>query len=980
MFRFTKMFSISIFLSLSILSAHQSHAVERVLYYDTFEEYDTRDGGFILPDGVERSRTSGRLFFTEREIEAPSAFGETQALARYIADPSGLSLAALLLQDDDDDIGDGSLGADGSVSLWESIILDQGDHSGRAVISWMAVPYQSSETGGTMFPETDSRIDAGPEGINLVGFGGVTREFDTGNPIPGQDFSEQIIINREGAVLTDTGVGYEANVPTFFILDFDLDSSTYNLIINGVVVEEGLPFFDVQGETGKTLRELELISNARGVGTFVYDNLFQIDPDHEFSPVPFRTPVVADQAELIPLFMESFDDEEPGFFVEEDTGDLYGSSFEVEGVLESLEDTTWQSPARGRLGTESSLTIHPAPLQDNNDQIRIALSFIPTAGSTLEVAAGNTTFTGFSVVDGIANYQDAINDEVLTGDAIYEDLPHWVTITLDTQSGLYFTKLYRATAPDNAQTAVIETQGVLPVTDFSTIKLTADDNDIYLDDILVVEINETPEGESGNHQQALLNHTYNLRQLDNIQTQDPTHWSFTATNLQNEADQTLHLINNQSISGSVRFAWTAIPGENTNGNSGVLVLELADGSQHVITGLINNTVGISDESEALVQPDDVTVDAPAGSRINFVVVVDLNLGFYEVYANGEEIDRDTFGDNPQKVTLTTALLTTPSDTTFGNSQLLIDDILVVNNHYAASFESTEFITPNTTNGINILFEEDFENNPARSELQVSDFDPRSSGLPIPTRSSGFSDLAETDILGTRLMTGAPSADAAYIEDPDGSSLYSLFIGDRFAPQEFAGFNSALPFTPISTLRTTPYAFVVPQIVAPAQQRYITIRWSGTAAQDDQAGLALFTSVEDVEVPAGSGSVTIPSPNNAPIVAFGDDSTIWLNLDGDGALETSGIPYQAENTYRFIVHIDTQTGTYDVSINEETVADDVPFSGEIDTRFGWFTTLVNNGNGVELQQSTVGGGKFVIDDIRVYESSEFTSIEQYKLYE
>ncbi len=940
-----------IFVSLSLLLCYPGLAFERVLYYDTFEEYDTRNGGFILPEGVERSRTKSRLFFTEREIEAPSAIGETRGLARYIPDPSGLSLVSLLLEDDDNEIGDGSLGADGSVSLWESIILDQGDRSGRAVISWMAVPFQNNETGGTMFPETDSRIDAGPEGLNLIGFGGVTREFDTGNPIPGQDFTGQLIINREGANLTDTGVGYQTNVPTFFVLDFDLETSLFDLIINGVVVEEDLPFFDVEGEAGKTLRELELISNARGLGTFVYDNLFQFDPDIEYQPVPYRTPVVADQAELIPLFMETFDDNDLGAFPESGDGDLFGSEFSVNGTFETVEDTTWQSPARGNLSADSTYTMFPSEMKDGNDPVRVSFGFTPTAGSSLAFQFGESTLATFNAGGVLNIHQDDANQNAATEHAVFENLPHWVTITLNPGLGMYFIKMYRATSPEDAETAVIDVQGNLQAQEAEAVSLTAEGSNVFLDELLLVELNETPEGEDENTQEVVFHQTNELRLTEAIDAEDPTQWSFNAFELAPNAE--LNMIDNTSLEDSARIAWTVIPNGNAVNHS--LQITLEDGTEHSISA-------------------EVTADLTI--RHNVVVVFDLTVGKYDVYVNDIHADSGLIGDTKASVSIQQAeLLNT------GNTGILVDDVIAVNDHYAFSFDPLEFVTPESPQNINLLFEEDYENNPARSELQVNEFAPRSSGLPIPTNSSGFSDLAETDIAGTRLTTGAPSADAAYIEDPDNSSLYSLFLGDRFAPQVVEGFEAAIPFSPISTFRTVPYAFVAPSLAVEPTLRYVTIRWSGRAQQANQTGLALFTQAEVTEVSAPGSPVNVLAPAGTPLAAFGDAGTILADGNGDGQLEDTGFVYEANQTYRFMVHVDQNQNTYDLLVNEEAVLDDaaLPSGSAIGQTFGWFTTLVNDGNGVALQQSEVGGGKYVIDDIRVFESDEFTSVEAFELY-
>jgi len=207
-----------------------------------------------------------------------------------------------------------------------------------------------------MFPETDTVHDAGPEGLNLLSFGGVYREFDTGQPIPGMDFSGRITINQGGgATIDDLGAGYQANRPTFFVLVFDLEKSVYDVYINGVLARKSLPFFEIGGAAGRTLRELELISSARGIGTFAYDNLFQIDPDAPYRPVGFRPPVVAGDAAVIPLFQEDFDDEWPGPLPASREGDLYGTRLTTSGAVSVEEDTSYQSLARGHLTADSSV-------------------------------------------------------------------------------------------------------------------------------------------------------------------------------------------------------------------------------------------------------------------------------------------------------------------------------------------------------------------------------------------------------------------------------------------------------------------------------------------------------------------------------------------------------------------------------------------------------------------------------------------------
>ena len=131
----------------------QAGEAQRALFYETFDDFDARNGGSIMPEGVERIRISGRVIGSEMEIEAPAGGG---SFARIVPDPTGLGGNVLQLEDRETNPGDGSFGADGGLTLLESIVLDQGDHAGFAAVSWMAIPMQNDEPGGAMFPETDT--------------------------------------------------------------------------------------------------------------------------------------------------------------------------------------------------------------------------------------------------------------------------------------------------------------------------------------------------------------------------------------------------------------------------------------------------------------------------------------------------------------------------------------------------------------------------------------------------------------------------------------------------------------------------------------------------------------------------------------------------------------------------------------------------------------------------------------------------------
>lgn len=952
----------------------------RVLYYDSFEEMDTRNGGFILPEGVERVRVGGRLFATELEIEAPSGGGETPPLARWVPDPTGLSLAALQLEDGDSELGDGSLGADGSVSLWESILLDQGDRAGLSVVSWMAVPFQGDETGGTLFPETDSRIDAGPEGLNLIGFGGIQRDFDTGEPLPGGDFSNRLIINREGsAQLTDIGVGYEAGLPVFFALVFDLDESMYDMYVNGVLVRENLPFFDVAGETGKTLRELELISTARGRGVFVYDSLYHIDPDFPYEPVPFRTPLVAGDAELVPLFVETFDDNTLGVLPGSADGDMPGSRVSAAGGVETVEDASWQTPARGLIPDGASCAAQWTAPAETGDPVRLSMSLTPLAGGQVALSIGDTPLLNFEA-DGelSANRGDGLE---ASGIGILAGLPHWMSVTMDASNGLFFAKIYRAASAEDAQTVLFETEGVLPGgASLNGFSVSAAGADAFVDDLLAVRVNETGTGMAENRQRAILRETFEDDEpgasaaFPGEVVPDPTGQSLHA--LRADGSGPLVLLDGGAIGRSARVAFNVVPPAGSesarldaavSGETYPLAAFLADGT----VGVVQGDTGQLASAGVAYAPEDL-------NRLS--LVLDLLRGSFALRLNGSTTAVATgvlpnAGSSP---------LVLESLTLEGTSGAVFDDLLVVADHFAALFDPAEFAPYAAAEGRNLLFAEDFENNPARSEQVVNEADPRRSGLPIPTQSNGFSDWAETDVPGTRLTVGAPSAEAAYIEDPDGGSLYSLYLADRFDPQPFESFESALPFAPISTLRTVPYAFAAADLAAPAALPHVSIRWNATPMQTDRAGLALFLDTQDAEIPRPQSSMNAPAPAGTPLTAFGGNGTVLADVDGDGELDDTGLAYEAGREIRFALDIDLAAGAYALRADGRAVVSQAPLAADLADlelqRLGWFTTFVNDGDGAAMQQSPLGGGRFVIDGILVWESAAPTAVDPFLLHE
>jgi len=972
---------------------------DRALFYESFEDADTRADG-ILPEGIERVRFRGRILGSEIEIEAPAGDGETRPLARFVPDPTGLSLAVLRLEDPSADPGDGSFGADGGVSLLESILLDQGDLAGKAVVSWMAVPYQDNEPGGAMFPETDTVLDAGPEGLNLLSFGGVYREFDTGQPIPGMDFSGRITINQGGgATIDDLGAGYQANRPTFFVLVFDLEKSVYDVYINGVLARKSLPFFEIGGAAGRTLRELELISSARGIGTFAYDNLFQIDPDAPYRPVGFRPPVVAGDAAVIPLFQEDFDDEWPGPLPASREGDLYGTRLTTSGAVSVEEDTSYQSLARGHLTADSSVGFLVSKQKPLTSGIRLSFALTPRPGSQAQLrAAGGESLLNLPA-DGLlsldTNGDGALDDTPI---AILSDLPHWVVMTFLPDTKTIRVTLYRATSATIADTALFTAEGqwhgALDLTGF-TWHISGGEAEI--DNLLLVSVNPDPRNTGENRYRALVHESFEsfaggtvnpAPPFPGTTMPDPTGWSWKA--LQTTTTAEIVLLGdsavNPDLTRTARIAWTAIPQQN-DVECGRLTVAGGTGGetwQRLIAGFLDHGVlGVDLDGDGLLEAAQPPYQA--GRRYVFRLDMDLERAEWRLFTNGgaEAMAAGHLlpgGEvNLQGRDLRGAYLA-------GNAggEIIYDDLLVVSDIQGGSFEPYPFTPPVEPAGSRLLFLEDFENQPARSERRIDELEPRSSGLPIETRTSGFSNKSETLLAGTDLWIGAPSSEAVYVEAPDGHSLYALLIADRRAPVDLARFSPAAALTPLSTLRTTPYSFVIPELAAPADSPYLTLRWSASALQTDQTGLALFLSTRETDVPLARGNLRLPAPAGPPVVAFGSQGLLLADSDGDGTLESTGIPYRAGQTFRFQVDIDQPRGRYELWIDQERIAGPVPLKAGTaplmaDRRFGWFSTLINSGDGAALQQSPDGGGTFVIDDIRLTGSMQSTGIEDYEVY-
>ncbi len=966
------------------LTTFSSYGYERVLFYETFEEQDTRNGGYIFPEGTKQIRIGGRPFFTELEIEAPTDENETRPLARFVPDPTGLSLSLLQLEDQDRDPGDGSFSAEGGVSLLEPILLDQGDRSGRAVASWMAIPFQDDEVGGSMFPETDTAIDAGPEGLNLIGFGGVQRDFDTGDPIPGQDFSGELIMNQKGGSnLTPIGVGYSPNLPTFIVLVFDLDESLYDMYINGVLVQEDLPFFDMAGETGKTLRELELISSARGVGTFAYDNVFQFDPDQPYTPIDFRFPVIAENADLIPLFMENFDDNELGPLSGLQDGDLFGTNITYNGAIEIEEDASFQTLTRARMSEDSALDIQFHQNYNTNNPLRLSFTVTPNVDSSLIIQAGETSFVSLTAGDMLSTANEE-GDLVPTSTPVITNLPHRLTLTMDHDAQSFTVQVYRAQSVDNAQTVVFEESGSISNdSPFHSFTFHTTSGELWFDDLLLVEINESPSGDQENRYQALVHETFEqvslgensqyTEQVSNV-VEDPSGWSFRS--LENPTESPLTLFENENIRRSARIDWSVLPEQAQE--SSVLHVTFDSGETRTIAGLLpNQVVGVDTNGDGALEPTSSTYQL--SKRNEFSVNFDLIKATYTIYVNGNKVAKAPLLEDQYNLTLTQASLHgTPGGTIY------FDDLLVVQNQDAALFDPHAFEAPLTNEGQTLLFEENFENNPARSEQVIDELEPQVSGLPIPAKSNGFSDKAETDLPNTYLTIGAPSAEAAYIEDPDGSSLYSLYIHDRFSPQAFEGFESALPFTPISTLRTTPFAFVIPELAQSLTEDYVVLRWSAQALQSDQTGMALFLDVNEAEIPVAKTTISVPAPSGTPVVAFGEEGSLLADQNGDGNLESLDLTYSTSRAHRFMVIIDRNANTYDLYVDEELIFEAAPLNDSAQEeqflqRLGWFTTLVGDGDGNALQQSATGGGAYIMDNIRIFQSTTSTAIHDFALY-
>lgn len=955
-----------------LLASLPLQATEAVFYED-FEEFDARGNGRIIPEGLERIRIGGKLPATEVEIEAPDALGQDAPMARWIPDPTGLSLTALLLDDQDTQPGDGSLGADGSVTLLEPILLDQGDRDGRAVASWMAIPMQTDQPGGTMFPETDTAIDQGPEGLNLIGFGGVFRDFDTGDPLPGQDFSGELTLNQAGsAQIASLGIGYEAEEPVFFMLDFDLENSTYDIHINGVLVQEDQPFFGPEGNQGQTLRELELISSARGTGAFIYDNLFQFDPDAEYQPVPDVPPAVAPDSPLLPLASLHFDDEP--------RGPLHGDE-----SLQVVADETYFSLNRLQIAADSGIGIGVEHAASSNP-LRYSFRLEPGTDSSASLMIGQRTLAQFTAGATLALDQNGDGELEETETAVIAGLPHWVSIDLDPESGDYQFTLYRATSASDAETMTFTQTGSIGSGPGYSPTIMAGNAPVFLDSISVVEINETP-SQSGRfaHQavfaenfESLGEGTFSLGDENFAIEADPTRRSFWSVAA--DTGQTLNLPLSEADVISPQISWRVLAGQDSV-QASVLQTEITaegESGEAALLGLLaDGTVGVINAAGEL---ESTGISYPVGEWIDFSVSVEFSdPTFVTIYSPifDELIELELPPQGPD-ARLSAVRLSGES-----GGSVYYDDLLVKQNTDNALTAPLEESSPAAPESLTLLFDEDFESYPALSHREVNPFEARRSGLPIPTRSEGFSQEVFSQPEGARLLVGAPSASAYFVAGLPGS-MYGLAIEDHFAPQDFGDFAPSLPFNPISTLRTIPYAMVVPQLPTAPSQRYVNIHWQAGANQNTQRGFTLFLEVEDTFVPVASTELLVTAPAGDPLISFGENGTLLADQNGDGQLEDLGIAYQAEQIMAFGLRIDREANTYDLIVDGETVLTQAPLTADTQAEgflqsFGWFTTSVTDGDGQALQQDASSGGTYAIDDIRVFESPEFTQVDSFMLH-
>ena len=945
---------------------------DRALFYETFEEYDVRNEGVIMPEGVERSRFSGRIAETEMEIEAPAGLNG-EPTARWIIDPSGLSLTCLMALDRDDVAESFDFGADGAVTLFESILLDQGDYAGRAVISWMAIPFQTNEPGGTLFPETDSRIDSGPEGLNLIGFGGVSRDFDTGEPIFGADFSGRITSNRgESAEIVDFGVGYEANLPTFFTLIFDLEQSIYDIYINGVLVAEDNPFFDVQGRVGKTLRELEWISSPRGFGDFAYDNILQLDPDAPHSPILFRAPFHAENAPLLPLFIEEFDDNPLGPITGEAPADLPGSRTTIRGAVDVVEDESYRSLSHLQMQPNSEFIARFTPSGDD-DPLRYSFVITPESGSSTTIRFANGTALEIKAGGTVSIDQNGDGQTEATPIEVIASLPHWFSIEADPNTSDFDLKMYRATSAVNAQTQQFNALGKLNGELNNAIEIITVSGLITLDNVLIAEQNHSSNGDKTVAYRVVANQDFEavesgpyLNGGDALTiVEDPSGWS--RKSLAVQGTHSISLLENANAQRSVKLNWTVTP--NHFQQAGKLVIETeSQGEAHrhsVVALLPDGTVGVA-MNDTLISSGMLY---EVGYRNELSVSLDLLNGYYSLLHNQAEIHSGVLaGRFP--ATLNSVELSGSEQ-----SDLFYDDFVVIENPTASAYVATEIVKPIVAENATLLFMENFEDNPARSEQVINEFDPRRSGAPIATRSNGTTTLTG-DLEGTQVAIGAPSAGSVYVENPQGG--FSLKLNDSFAPVDFNEFAPSLPANPISTLRTVPFSLFVPNLAVEPQGQYFSLRWSAAALQTNQTGLALFANTQITDLVVPSSVITIDTPMGEPLFAFGGDGRIWAQTtEGFGPLP---FEYAAGRLYRFLLVQDRIAKTYRLWMNEKLVVEETPAVDLFGRQFGWFSTLVNTGDGLEFQQSEIGGGSYLIDDVLAFESQDKTTIEDFVLYE
>ena len=110
--------------------------------------------------------------------------------------------------------------------------------------------------------------------------------------------------------------------------------------------------------------------------------------------------------------------------------------------------------------------------------------------------------------------------------------------------------------------------------------------------------------------------------------------------------------------------------------------------------------------------------------------------------------------------------------------------------------------------------------------------------------------------------------------------------------------------------------------------------------------------------------------------------------GDGVLDDTSLAYNISNaegqTYRFSVIIDRVENTWTLKVDGNNLVLNAPLNTDANAAGflenpGWFSTLVSSGAEMELQQSEIGGGAFIIDDILIFEASEPTAVYNFTIH-